>query len=103
MAKTYRYFFQHTVFRRNIDGVIQDFFKNHYEVVAKHAADAHTQVPYNSILLVVKSMNNEILHDFRQPVDGSEPMRLREKLKEKGRTGLTPIEYEDAIHFGLIQ
>ena len=104
MAKQYRYIFQHIIYQRGIDGVIIDWFKNKYEIIARHAAEAHNQVPFGSILLFVKSIDgDEVLHDFTEPSNSDESMRLRKKLKERGRTGLTPIEYEDAIHFGLIQ
>lgn len=101
MEKTFRYFFEHTVFQKR-DGVIQDHFKNHYEIIAPDASTAHTQVPYNSILQAIKSMDNQILHDFRV-CDRIGYRQLREKIKTSGRGSLCPMEYEDAIRFGLIK
>lgn len=103
MPKNFKYFFQHTIFQRGIDGEIIDFFNNHYEIISQNAAIAHTQVPYGSILQVVKSMDNTILHDFREPTEGDEYKRLREKIKVSGRLSLTPFEHEDAVHFGIIK
>ena len=101
MEKKYRYLFQHTVIQRS-KGKIQDHFKNRYEIVAENAAIAHTQVPYNSILEVVKSMEGDILHDFRA-VMPSTSKRLREKVKNGGRGSLTPMEYQDAVRFEVIK
>ena len=101
MGKKFRYFFEHTVFQR-VDGVIKDHFKNYYEVIAEDSAMAHTQVPHNSILQVIKSMDNELLHDFRSPIVSTE-RRLRKKIGSGGRRSLTAKEYREAVDFEIIR
>ena len=101
MSKKFRYFFEHTIFQR-VDGVIQDHFKNYYEIIAEDSAIAHTQVPYGSILQAIKSMDNELLHDFRSPAVSSE-RHLRKKIGIGGRRSLTAKEYQDAINLEIIR
>ena len=99
--KKFKYLFEHTVFH-HIDGIIKDQFKNHYEIVATDSSLAHTQVPYNSILKIIKSMDGKILHDLRRPLFSNERL-LRKKIKEEGRGSLSDDEYKDAIKFEVIR
>lgn len=60
------YIFNHVVVQR-IEGMIIDYFTNTYSVMAEETHLAFREVPYGSILKVIKNLDGSIVEDFRVP------------------------------------
>ena len=101
----YKFLFNHKMITRDKDGLVSNIYNNEYEIKSSNVFEAYRQVPPSSFLVLVSSMDGEIIQDLRTKVSSEKRTErlLRKKIKQEGREALSKEEYSDAVLQGIIQ